>query len=95
MGGVNSQVVLTEEEVEAVIRDLGNLLAPFLVRMNWLRSVNRRNLMIRHLYPADCSGVPSSSGDGKNDFPFVRRRLSGWEHRFLLGSSGIRWLLKG
>lgn len=65
MGGVNSQVVLTEEEVEAVIRDLGNLLAPFLVRMNWLRSVNRRNLMIRHLYPADCSGVPSSSGDGK------------------------------
>lgn len=34
MGGVNSQVILTEEEMEAVIRDLRNLLGPFLVRIN-------------------------------------------------------------
>lgn len=35
MGGVNSQVLLTEEEIEAVIGDLRNLLGSFLVRMNW------------------------------------------------------------
>lgn len=34
MGGVNSQVLLTEEEIEGVIGDLGNLLGPFLVRVN-------------------------------------------------------------
>lgn len=34
MGGVNSQVRLTEEEIETAVRDLGDLLGPFLVRMN-------------------------------------------------------------
>lgn len=35
VGGVNSQVILTEGEIEAVMGDLRNLLGPFLVRMNW------------------------------------------------------------
>lgn len=35
MGGVNSQVILTEGEIEAVIGDLRTLLGPFLVRMDW------------------------------------------------------------
>lgn len=34
VGGVNSQVRLTEEEIETAVRDLGDLLGPFLVRMN-------------------------------------------------------------
>lgn len=34
VGGVNSQVRLTEEEIETTLRDLRNLLGPFLVREN-------------------------------------------------------------